>query len=88
MGFVRVVEQWTSSTLSVECSWRLEGSWEFAQPVQMCFVDIQKAFDRVPRSISLGVLQEYGVQGPLLRAILCLYGRSRSLVCITCSKLD
>lgn len=26
----------------------LEGSWEFAQPVHICFVDLQKAFDHVP----------------------------------------
>ncbi|KAI3355947.1 hypothetical protein L3Q82_004493 [Scortum barcoo] len=26
----------------------LEGLWEFAQPVHMCFVDLEKAFDRVP----------------------------------------
>ncbi|TWW54739.1 hypothetical protein D4764_0188490 [Takifugu flavidus] len=24
-----------------------EGAWEFAQPVHMCFVDLEKAFDRV-----------------------------------------
>ncbi|XP_077065604.1 pancreatic secretory granule membrane major glycoprotein GP2-like [Siphateles boraxobius] len=27
----------------------LEGSWEFAQPIHMCFVDLEKAFDCVPR---------------------------------------
>ncbi|KAI3361467.1 hypothetical protein L3Q82_012954, partial [Scortum barcoo] len=51
----------------------LEGLWEFAQPVHMCFVDLEKAFDRVPRGILWGVLHEYGVQGPLLRAVRSLY---------------
>ncbi|KAK3509731.1 hypothetical protein QTP70_008366 [Hemibagrus guttatus] len=58
----------------------LEGSWEFAQPVHMCFVDLEKAFDRVPRGIPWEVLWEYGVRGPLLRAVRSLYNRSRSLV--------
>ncbi|KAI3362903.1 hypothetical protein L3Q82_011500, partial [Scortum barcoo] len=56
------------------------GLWEFAQPVHMCFVDLEKAFDRVPRGILWGVLREYGVQGPLLRAVRSLYDQSRSLV--------
>ncbi|KAI3351275.1 hypothetical protein L3Q82_005828 [Scortum barcoo] len=59
----------------------LEGLWEFAQPVHMCFVDLEKAFDRVPHGILWGVLRyEYGVRGPLLRAVGSLYDRSRSLV--------
>ncbi|MDG2555341.1 reverse transcriptase domain-containing protein [Vibrio parahaemolyticus] len=66
----------------------LEGAWEFAQPVHMCFVDLEKAYDRVPRGILWGVLREYGVGGPLLRAIQSLYRRSMSLVRVAGSKSD
>ncbi|KAI3360043.1 hypothetical protein L3Q82_014376 [Scortum barcoo] len=38
----RFVEHWTSSIPSTGC---LRVSWEFAQPVHMCFVDLEKAFD-------------------------------------------
>ncbi|KAK3573193.1 hypothetical protein QTP86_015101 [Hemibagrus guttatus] len=66
----------------------LEGLWEFVQPVHMCFVDLEKAFDRVPRGILWEVLWEYGVRGPLLRAVRSLYNRSRSLVCIASSEFE
>ncbi|KAK3555547.1 hypothetical protein QTP86_021786, partial [Hemibagrus guttatus] len=66
----------------------LEGSWEFAQPVHMCFVDLEKSVDRVPRGILWEVLWEYGVRGPLLRAVRSLYNRSRSLVRIASCKSD
>ncbi|TWW61017.1 hypothetical protein D4764_05G0011070 [Takifugu flavidus] len=41
-----------------------EGAWEFAQPVHMCFVDLENPFDCVPRGVLWGVLQEYGMSGP------------------------
>uniref|UniRef100_A0A3B3BLN8 Reverse transcriptase domain-containing protein n=2 Tax=Oryzias melastigma TaxID=30732 RepID=A0A3B3BLN8_ORYME len=66
----------------------LEGSWEFAHPVHMCFVDLEKAFDRVPRGVLWRVLWEYGVRGALLRAVRSLYDRSRSLVRMAGSKSD
>uniref|UniRef100_A0A8C6LRX0 Reverse transcriptase domain-containing protein n=1 Tax=Nothobranchius furzeri TaxID=105023 RepID=A0A8C6LRX0_NOTFU len=52
----------------------------------MCFVDLEKAFDRVPRGALWGVLREYGVPGPLIRAVRSLYDRCQSLVRIAGSK--
>ncbi|KAK3531048.1 hypothetical protein QTP70_008768 [Hemibagrus guttatus] len=46
----------------------------------MCFVDLENAFDCVPCGILSEVLWEYGVHGPLLRAVRSLYEWSRSLV--------
>ncbi|KAI3352022.1 hypothetical protein L3Q82_020252 [Scortum barcoo] len=57
----------------------LEGLWEFAQPVHMCFVDLEKAFDRVPRGILWGSAPLYGVRGPLLRAVRSLYRPEQEL---------
>ncbi|TWW77394.1 hypothetical protein D4764_12G0007840 [Takifugu flavidus] len=57
-----------------------EGAWEFAQPVHMCFVDLEKSFNRVPWGVLWGVLREYGVSDPLIRAVRSLYDRCQSLV--------
>uniref|UniRef100_A0A8C6M7F1 Reverse transcriptase domain-containing protein n=1 Tax=Nothobranchius furzeri TaxID=105023 RepID=A0A8C6M7F1_NOTFU len=65
----------------------MQGAWEFAQPIHMCFVDLEKAYDHVPRGTLWGTLREYRVGG-FLRAIQCLYQRSVSLVRIAGSKSD
>ncbi|KAI3351692.1 hypothetical protein L3Q82_020527 [Scortum barcoo] len=57
----------------------LEGLWKFAQPVHMCFVDLEKAFDRVPRGILWGCSVSMGIRGPLLRAVWSLYDLEQEL---------
>jgi len=66
----------------------LEGSWEFAQPVYMRFVDLKKAFDRVPWGLLWGVLREYGFPDSLLPAIRSLYACRKSCVRILGIKSD
>ena len=44
----------------------LEGPWEFAQPVHMCFVDLENAYDRVPQDVLWGLLWKYGVDQNLV----------------------
>ena len=54
----------------------------------MCFVDLEKAYDRVPQDVLWEVLREYGVRGSLLRAIQSLYSQSESCVRVLGSKSD
>jgi len=65
----------------------LEGSWEFAQPFYMGFVDLEKAFNKI-FFFFVGVLREYGVPDSVQRAIRSLYACSKSCVCILGIKSD
>ena len=66
-------------------SWRKHGNL----PNQStCFVDLEKAFDRVPQGVLWEVLQEYGVLGPLLQAVQSLFKQSESLVRFPSCKWD
>ena len=47
-----------------------EKSWEYGKDLLTCFVDHEKAYDRVSRDKLWKLLQEYGVNGQLLRAII------------------
>ena len=57
-----------------------EKSWEYGKDLFACFVDLKKAYDRVPRDKLWKVLQEYGVNAQLLRAIKSFYCRPE--VCV------
>lgn len=59
---------------------------EFAQIVYMCLLDLDKAYDQVPRGVLWDVFREYGVDG--LMTIQSLYCRSQSLVHLASSKSD
>ena len=57
-----------------------EKSWEYGKDLFACFVDLKKAYDRVPRDKLWKDLQENGVDGQLLRAIKSFYCRPE--VCV------
>jgi hypothetical protein len=46
----------------------------------LCIIDLEKAFDRVPRQKLFGVLSEYGINGSLLGAIKSIYSGSKAAV--------
>ena len=50
-----------------------EKSWEYAKEVNACFVDLEKAYDRISRDKLWAVLLQYGIDGQLLTAIKSLY---------------
>ena len=55
-------------------------SWEYGKDLFACFVDLEKAYDRVPQDKLWTVLQEYGVNGQLLCVIKSFYCRPE--VCV------
>ena len=50
-----------------------EKFWEYGKDLFACFVDLEKAYDQVPRDKLWKVLQEYGINGQLLRFIKSFY---------------
>ena len=57
----------------------LEKSWEYAKKVikiKACFVDFEKAYDRIPRYKFWAGLLQYGIDGQLLTAIKLVHMHS------------
>ena len=77
MAFVLAEAQWTRSLLLQQI---FEKSWEYAKEVNACFVDLEKAYDCIPRDELWGVLLQYGIGSQLLTAIESLY--TDSVVCV------
>ena len=50
-----------------------EKSWEYGKNLFVCFVDLEKAYDRAPRDKLGKGLWEYGIDGQLLYAIKSFY---------------
>ena len=59
-----------------------EKSWQSAKEVYTCFVNLEKAYYRVPRDKLWAVLLEYDLRGQLLAAIKSLYKQSEVCVCV------
>lgn len=58
----------------------LEKSWEHNIDQYICFLDLEKAFDRVPRGKIWSVLQSSGIDPKLLEAIKSTYANQKSSV--------
>jgi len=67
-------------SLSRKISRNRDNVKEYAKDVFTFFVDLEKAYDRVPCEKFWGVLRDYGVDGRLLLAAKSLY--SCSEVCV------
>ena len=63
-----------------------EKSWEYAKDLFACFVDLEKAHDRIPRDKLRRVLQEYGIDGQMLLAIKSFYCQPE--VCVRVNRMQ
>ena len=81
-GFILAVTLQTNFTLRQI----FEKSWDYIKYFCTCFVDLEKAYARLPREKLWGVLQEYGVDGRLLLACRSLYSCSEVFVRVSGGK--
>ena len=58
----------------------MEKHWEYDTPMYLAFLDLEKAFDQVPRNNLWNAMDEYGIPSELKRAIISTYGTCQSKV--------
>ena len=58
----------------------IEKCYERNSHLYLCFVDLEKAYDRVPREKMLSILRDYGIEGRLLQAIKSIYVDNQAAV--------
>jgi hypothetical protein len=58
----------------------MEGCWEYDRDLYVCFVDLRKAYDCLPRGRVWAVLRRYGVSEWLVRIIAMLYRSTTAMV--------
>ena len=65
-----------------------EKAWKFTKPIYTAFIDLDKAYNWIPRDLPWGVLKEYGINGRFLPFIRFLYDDCRRHVRINGRKSD
>ena len=54
----------------------------------MCFVDMEKAFDRVPRKVMKWVIRKKGLSEVMIRAVMRLYDGAKTRVRVGSAYLE
>lgn len=58
----------------------IEKCYERNRDLYLCFVDLEKAYDSIPRNKLFEVLLEYNVEGKIFRVIESIYKESKAAV--------
>ena len=75
-GFVPAAGRGTTDAIFILC--QLQKYFAADKPLYIAFVDLEKAFYRVPRKVLLWALRSVGVDEWAIRIIQCMYTKARS----------
>ena len=59
---------------------RMQEEYQKKDKLYMCFVDIKKAFNRVPRKMTEWAMRKKGLSEVMLRAVMSLYDGAKTRV--------